>query len=983
MRLIVIVTCFAASAAFGADRPDPAAVQVERGFRETVHPFVEMYCFECHSGEKPKGDFDLSRYSTTEAVFKDYRRWELVAERLDAQEMPPEKAKRHPSPPQSRQVIDWVQSLRKYEAMRNAGDPGPVFARRLSNAEYDYTIRDLIGVDLQPAKEFPVDPANQAGFDNSSESLAMTPSLLKKYLEAARRISDHLVLTPDGIEFAPHPVVADTDRDKYCVNRIIRFYQRQRTDYADYFAAAWRYKNRAALGRPQAILNETAVEAGLSAKYLATIWSTLTGSSDEVGPIAALQALWRELPAGGQDQAASAKAGCEKMRDFVSNLRSQLVPRVNNLAPAGISNGSQPVVLWKDRQLAANRMRYAGGALKLAPAALPKESPAARAMTVPTESAAAARYESTFSRFCETFPDAFFVSERALIYLDPKTQTEMTGRLLSAGFHNQMGYFRDDGPLYKLMLSEEEQHEIDRLWQEFDYVAAIPVRQYSSFLWYERGETNFVRGSEFDFVRAEDKDATSDEKMKRFSEVYIAKAIRQGAGKVALTAIEDYFKEISARVHRAAQLSAAAEPMQLQALQAFAERAYRRPLWKTDRDGLIDFYQSLRKQDGLGRQEAMRDMVVTILMSPRFCYRLDLPRKGDGPARPLDDYALASRLSYFLWASMPDRPLLDLAASGELHRPEVLAAQAKRMLRDQRARGFAIEFTGNWLDFRRFQEHNSVDRTRFPSFNSDLREAMFDEPVHFFLDVARRNGSVLDFLYGDYTFANATLARHYGMPPPTGAPGSWDRVDSAGQYGRGGLLPMAVFLTKNSPGLRTSPVKRGNWVVRRILGERIPPPPANVPVLPSDELKLGDLTLRQTMERHRADRSCAVCHARFDSMGLVFEGYGPIGESRRVDLGGRPVDTRATFPGGEEGSGLAGLRIYIHQHRENDFVDTLCRQMLAYGLGRTLLISDDETISAMHDKLAADGLRFDNLIEAIVTSPQFLRKRANTEVTKE
>jgi Protein of unknown function (DUF1592)/Protein of unknown function (DUF1588)/Protein of unknown function (DUF1585) len=331
---------------------------------------------------------------------------------------------------------------------------------------------------------------------------------------------------------------------------------------------------------------------------------------------------------------------------------------------------------------------------------------------------------------------------------------------------------------------------------------------------------------------------------------------------------------------------------------------------------------------------------------------------------------------------MPDQKLLDLAATGELHKRDVLVAQAKRMLRDERARGLAIEFTGNWLDFRRFQEHNSVDRTRFPAFNNDLREAMFEEPVRFFLDVARRDGSVLDFLYGDYTFVNATLARHYGMPSPEAAPGAWVRVDNAKQYDRGGLLPMAVFLTKNSPGLRTSPVKRGNWVVRRILGERIPPPPPKVPELPSDESKL-DLTLRETLARHRADPTCATCHERFDSMGLVFEGYGPVGETRRVDLGGRPVDTRATFPGGADGSGLAGLRAYIHERRENDFVENLCRQMLAYGLGRTLLISDDETISAMRNKLATDGYRFDNLIEVIVTSPQFLNKRANTEVTKE
>ncbi|MDB5290682.1 MAG: hypothetical protein JWL69_1923, partial [Phycisphaerales bacterium] len=915
----VFIFLLVASAVRGAGAPDPAAAQLDRGFRETVRPFVETYCISCHDHDTAKGDLDLSIYSSTETAAKDYRRWELVAERLGAKEMPPRKAKQHPAPALSRQVIEWVQAVRKYEAHRNAGDPGPVYARRLSNAEYDYTIRDLTGVDLQPAKEFPVDPANEAGFDNSSESLTMTPSLVKKYLEAARQVSDHLVLKPDGFEFAPHPVVADTDRDKFCVNRIIHFYQRQRTDYADFFEAAWRYKSRAALGRPQATLDEMATEAGLSAKYLATIWSTLTGTSEDVGPIAALQTLWRELPTGGQDQAAAARAGCVKMRDFVVSLRAQLVPHVDNLTSPGVSDGSQPLVLWKDRELAANRMRYAGGALKLAPTKLPEGSPAAQAMEVPADAATAAQYESTFSRFCQTFPDAFFVSERARIYLDPKSEKDLTGRLLSAGLHNQMGYFRDDGPLYSLMLSESEQHELDRLWQEFDYVASIPARQYSSFLWYERAESSFVRGQEFDFVRAEDKDAVSEAKIKRLTEVYIAKAVRRGAGEGAVKAIQDFFKEISDRVRRVEQSSIAAEPIHLQALLAFAERAYRRPLSKAERDGIIGFYQALRRESGLGHEDAMRDAIVSVLMSPHFCYRLDLPRKGDGPARPLDDYALASRLSYFLWASMPDQKLLELAATGELHQPAVLVAQAKRMLRDERARGLAIEFTGNWLDFRRFQEHNSVDRTRFPAFNNDLREAMFEEPVRFFLDVARRDGSVLDFLYGDYTFVNATLARHYGMPSPEAAPGAWVRVDNAKQYDRGGLLPMAVFLTKNSPGLRTSPVKRGNWVVRRILGERIPPPPPKVPELPSDESKL-DLTLRETLARHRADPTCATCHERFDSMGLVFEGYGPVGETRRVDLGGRPVDTRATFPGGADGSGLAGLRAYIHERRENDFV---------------------------------------------------------------
>jgi hypothetical protein len=241
---------------------------------------------------------------------------------------------------------------------------------------------------------------------------------------------------------------------------------------------------------------------------------------------------------------------------------------------------------------------------------------------------------------------------------------------------------------------------------------------------------------------------------------------------------------------------------------------------------------------------------------------------------------------------------------------------------------------------------------------------------------------VLDFLDAHHTFVNPALARHYGMPVPNGGPDDWARVEDARPYGRGGLLQMAVFLTRNAPGLRTSPVKRGYWVVRRLLGEKIPAPPAQVPELPADEAKLGDLTLREVLARHRADRSCAGCHERFDSIGLSFEGYGPIGERRTTDLGGRPVDTRATFPGGGEGDGLEGLRAYLRERRQDEFVDNLCRKLLAYALGRTLLPSDDELILDMRRKLAANGYRFGTLIEAVVTSPQFLNKRGDGEPAK-
>jgi hypothetical protein len=357
-------------------------------------------------------------------------------------------------------------------------------------------------------------------------------------------------------------------------------------------------------------------------------------------------------------------------------------------------------------------------------------------------------------------------------------------------------------------------------------------------------------------------------------------------------------------------------------------------------------------------------------MSPKFCYRL-VPAAG--AARPLDDFEMASRLSYFLWSSMPDAELLDRAAAGELKKPDVLAAQARRMLRDPKVRGLAVDFAGHWLDFRRFEEHNAVDRARFPVFTNELRRAMFEEPVRYVTDLVQKNRSVLDLLHGKDTFVNAVLAKHYGMPaPPTG---EWVHVADADRFGRGGILNMAVFATKNSPGLRTSPVKRGYWVVAKVLGERIPPPPPSVPELPADEAKLGELSLPQLLAKHRDNRACAGCHDRFDSVGLAFEGFDPVGERRAVDLAGKPVQAAARFPDGIDRTGVAGLRDYLREKRQDDFLDNLSRKLLAYALGRSLQLSDRKLIDEMKKKLAANDYVFASLVESIVTSRQFLTRR--------
>jgi hypothetical protein len=972
-----------------------AGDSLERRFTAHVKPFLEHYCTSCHGSKKPKGGLDLSRDASVSAITSKLSQWDLVLGRLDAHEMPPEHAPRQPAPQERAEVIAWVRDLLDQEARRNAGDPGTVLARRLSNAEFDYTIRELTGVDIRPAREFPVDPANQAGFDNSGESLAMSPALLKKYLAATRDIADHVVLKPDGFVFAPHPVVTETDRDKYCVRRIIEFYKHHPVDYADYFQAVYAYRHRDRLGRANAMLGAFAAEAGLSAKYLTLIWSALNEPEAELGPLAALRSIWQELPApagaaGGAvakrppnaPALEAARPGCERMRDLTVRLRKQLKPDVKKLSVNGISPGSQPLVLWCNAALARRHRAYTGDVI-VDVKRLPEQLTGADGSLTGVFPEAVADAEqktlqAALERFCDVFPDAFVVTDRGP-YFDPKAADK--GRPLTAGFHLMQGYFRDDDPLCDLILDNAERREIDALWDELNFITLAPLRQYRDFIFFERAEPpRFMFDAEFDFARSEDKDCTAAAKMDRLAKAYLAKAVKKGAKGDAVQAIDAYFSGMSAAIRKVERARLSAEPSHLEALLKFAERAYRRPLSDDERAGLLAFYRKVRAQDDPGHEEALRDTLVSVLMSPHFCYRIDLAPPGKG-AGPLSDHSLASRLSYFLWSSMPDAELLAHAAKGDLHQPDVLVAQTRRMLHDPKVRGLATEFAGNWLDFRRFEEHNAVDRVRFPGFTNELRQAMFEEPVRYFIDITQKNRSVLDLLYGNDTFVNRPLAKHYGMPVPPGS--DWVHIEDARRYGRGGLLPMAVFLTQNAPGLRTSPVKRGYWVVRRVLGEQIPPPPLTVAELPKDEANLGELTLPQLLARHRADKSCAGCHRRFDAIGLVFEGFGPIGERRDRDLGGRPVETGATFPDGEDRMGLTGLQEYLREKRRADFVDNLCRKLFSYALGRSLLLSDRPALDAMRARLKTDEYACGSLVEVIVTSPQFLHRRGRDDAKEQ
>ncbi len=619
--IIAVPLLLLAPPAWAAGASTPSVRDLERGLGATVQPFLERHCNSCHGGEKPKADLDLRGYTRLETVVRDSHQWETLLERLVAKQMPPETSEQPPEA-ERQQVIHWIEALRTHEARKNAGDPGLVLARRLSNAEYNYTIRDLTGVDIRPTREFPVDPANPAGFDNSGESLAMSPALLGKYLQAAREVANHLVFRPDTLAFAAHPMLVETDRDKYCVTQIVDFYKRHATDFADYFHAAWRFKHRAALGKPKASLAQVAAETKVSPKYLALIWRTLE-TREQVGPIAKLQTMWRELPppaAGvtGEARGVLARAGSERMRAFVTGLREKIEPRFEPLSVAGMRGTAQPFLMWKNRQYAAARTSYDRNVLQIDGKADPVAAPAVRARPANADddddedagdkrprqggvdpdlkvpAADRARYEAAFARFAAVFPDAFYVAERGRNYLDTSRDK---GRYLSAGFHNLMGYFRDDKPLYEMILDEKGKKELDALWHDLDYVALGTSRTYVQFYFSESGEARKRgaasapgAGSEPAGAGAasggkavtppsddEAKDVTTEPMIKKVKEIYLAR-VRPSGNEVAMKAVREHFDSVNATVRWVEKARHEAEPKHLEALTRFAAQAYRRPL---------------------------------------------------------------------------------------------------------------------------------------------------------------------------------------------------------------------------------------------------------------------------------------------------------------------------------------------------------------------------------------------------------------------
>lgn len=1045
----------------------------EEGFRGQVTPLVKEFCLDCHAGKDSDANLDLERMLAGENLEASFKNWQKVVAMLERGKMPPEDASQ-PSESQRRELIRLVAGELKQAIASRAGDPGEVVLRRLTSAEYAYTIADLTGLALNLEKDFVNDGVGGEGFTNVGNAQFIEDATLERYLQAAKQIASHAVIGAGPLTFFRDG--GKSGLELSAMHRIQEIYWKYgfRTAageggvpygldrYPKALFAAWRYRHREALGVPSATFASLAAKEGLAPQFVEHVWSLVTASSPTY-PSSEIAQGWQALPvptSGAAELQQQVRTKCDELYQTLLEMQKRLAAAVGDEEEAAVLSEKSLIVaktqkftarlLWPpDTKIARIQLSVlaADPGRQTTPVVIwhnprfrwrrffrQREEPKPLASVVPAKSAAAFAFgqhpaggavepqdfvtRGAASRSfdieipegsrgaeltveaeldlvhgddgvirCEIASagqDAPLRAFSASLLADPQGAAFATWRegVLEFArlwpqvshrepapsdrdpipepfnntynmpernfFHIKVKYHRDDQFLIEKMLDDEERQRLDEAWS--DLLGSFEYHD----IWLR-------------FVADKFQLNLGDRKIGDLDERWIEGLPEPARGHVKT--LHDNFVSIQRRWRNA-------EAGHVEDLLRLAERAWRRPLTSDETQRLRTFYRSLRDDSQLDHEQTLRAVLARVLVAPSFLYRAELPQQQAGRF-PLTDWEVASRLSYFLWSSLPDEELARAAAAGELREVDQVARQARRMLADPKARRLASEFFGQWLGFYQFDRWRGVDAQRFPEFSDALKTSLHDEAVSFFEHIVRQDRPVNEMLFADYTFLNDDLAKHYGAPA-TVAARNLTRVENAGAFHRGGLLGLGAVLTATSAPLRTSPVKRGDWVLRRLLGTPVPPPPADAGSIAADDvLPDGPRTIRARLDAHRRNPACTNCHSRIDPLGFGLENFDALGRWRDEYRDGTPIEPTGVLSDGTEIKGVDGLKSYLHSQHDA-FERTLCTKLLAYALGRAESLADQQTIEDLLGAIRTGEGRFSDLVVRVVASPQFRYHRGQT-----
>jgi hypothetical protein len=896
---IVLFSPFALRSASG---DEPVGKQ---DYNRKVAPLLQKYCADCHHSTDASEDrWAFDRYKDYEHRLADHKIWHKAQLLVGNHIMPPADALLEPSRQERQLIVDWIEDAVFYVDPKRP-DPGPATLRRLNRAEYNNTVRDVLGVTSQPANRFPEDDSGY-GFDNIGEVLTISPLHYEKYRAAATQIADEVTaLGPPprvGIElkaeqitlFAGEPELRDT-----------RVWLRSAKDEVGTTVVVPVKTHYRVLSRA-ATVKAAADEDPLPLEILCdgTPLGKLQPTSEFKGKPGAQATCFSlvELPPG-EHRIALRLASPENPDDLPDALATISFMSVSGpFTPVAPTTSSFLQDAFPDRNLEVPVLRLSG------------------------EDLDAGSGRNSLDTGRAWFATNGYRHAPVLIPATSEYRVRFKVGAQQVGDENVKFELRVDdlkfGPFEVTAKSQAEQ------WIETR--CELPAGQHDWQVW---------------FVNEYEDPETKAERWFWLHEFTIAGPLDGDYG-LSRGAATDL-------------------------LQTTARRLFRRPLTDEENERLQGLVNSAVQAE-LSPRMALRVGLEALLISPKFLYH-PLPEpagQSEYGTALVDEFTLASRLSYFLWSSAPDDELLSLAEQGKLR--EQLTSQVKRMLADPKSAALTENFAGQWLQLRNL-EHVSPNPETFPEYDFELAADMRRETELVFEYILQNNRSILEFLNADYTFLNPRLARHYQLPAPEGE--GFYRVPLAGSPRRG-VITHGSILTITSLPTRTSPVKRGKWLLEQFLGTEPPPPPGDIPPLPAaseDE----SLTLRQRLEAHRTQATCASCHAILDPYGFALENYDAIGR-RKPGEQTEAIDTSGELITGEQFTDWSELRDLLVKNHRDEFLKCFVEQLLTYSLGRGTTYRDKLFIEDILARCEKSQFGFQDVLLALCESVPFQRMRTES-----
>ena len=819
-------------------------------FRDKIEPILRETCFKCHGAEKQKAKFRVDTLDPDLSRGEDVSWWLEVVDVLTNGEMPPADEEAMSDENRS-EVIDWLSSEIQLASQIRRSEGGHTSFRRMTRYEYNYALQDLLGLELDFAKDLLPDPVSEDGFRNSSEMLRMTSSQYRIYLELNRNALKRATVRgerPDMLFWgvsakrASEEKFAELEDNKRSSNQSNRNQRRGRRRGGRGGRGA-HYKNTET---GQTVTASWSFRRAVNAWAPTLIRPEVPELSEYIAILPPGERLVVELGNRLPDE------GTLRVR-----LRASRVSTDPNLIPSvALEFG------WQGHN-------NSKASFKISRSNLVIDTPPGEPM--------------------------FYQWNIPLSEIYPRNPVRKTVELGAAKRTNPSEYIR----LYNTSLSRAADIQ-------FDYVeVSAPV--------YEQWPPASHQGI---FIDSQNRDNEAA-----------------------------YAREIGSR---------------------FMARAWRRSVTDAELDGKMAYFNRIRPEcDDF--QQAVIEVLATVLSSPRFLYLVQSDRSPAETHRTLDQFELAARLSMFLWCSTPDEELLDLAASGRLGETEELIRQTQRMLADPRHKRFSKHFVRQWLSMD-LLDYLTVDESTYPQFDSVLKESMQHEPIAFFEEVLQNDRSVMDFIHADYALVDQRLAEHYGISDVNG--NQFQKVSLKSGGDRGGLLTQAGLLAMNSDGKDSNPLKRGIWLLESILNDPPPPPPPAVPEIDLADPEILKMTLKERMEDHRNKPACFSCHVKIDPWGIAFENFDAVG-AWRTENQGKEIDASSLLFNQHRLDGVDGLKRYLLTNRQDQFTRAIVHKMAAFALGRPLTFADRSGIDRLTAELRREGDGLATLITLLVTSNLF------------